>query len=502
MFTLNRAFISNSETQKLQIFRIINNSQKITLDQIESRLILGPVKIKRYINDLNKDLLLLSNRIEIKQTIHHEYYIQKTKFSSVSIFSELAYNYSCHSPVFLLLKILVGSKDMTIPELSQYINVSNTHLYRIIKKANIFLSNYNIFVKRDKNNFLSFYGSELNIRIFSYSFISQCIPNNVWIFSNLDKKHIVQSSSSFIHDAHMKTSDSDKVFIIWQIMLSRISKKDFVPNIPENQLEMLKFYTSFSVNLLNKHIRFSPNISNEIIYQEYLYLNFMFQVFLPESINSESKRRVSNATLASTNRGVLFIRELISKWKLNFNINLPEERSNDLLTHIVLLFNTAIVFDINLLKVWQIDQEQLIKQSDKSSKELESISEFLLKFAQDNQFDGLDLKYFKKTQIPYIANALFLEYKLLQNKVVNICIETTIEYNIRTFVMNKIQLIYSSSTVTFVSKIDQADLVISDRYEEIDSSKNLIIIVDLLSKEEWKNILNQIQQLIVARIFI
>lgn len=502
MFTLNRAFISNSEIQKLQLFRIISNSKNISHEELANRLKISTIKLQRYLSDLNNDLLCISHEVEIKQTNYHEYYLFQPDVTSISIFSELAYSYSSHSQIFILIKNIIGNIDMTIQELSQFMNISTTHLYRIVKKTNLFLRDYKIFIKRDSNNFVSFHGNEINIRIFIYSFISQCVPNSIWIFQTLDKNHIEHSSRLFLNDTMMQENDWYKVLIIWQITISRISKKNFVPDIPENQIEIFKFYTFFSIDILNKHIRFLPNISNDIIYREYLYLNFLFQVFLPESINTKSKQKVSSTLHDSNNTDVVFIRKILLEWMVRFHLNLTSSQFDNLVTRLVLLLHSAVIFDINLLKIWQIDQASITNQSNQDSKELEDISNFLIEFAQTNQFDDLDMSYFVKSQVPYLSNTLFLESKLLRNKIINIFVQTTVEYTIRSFIMRKIQLIYTSKTIKFVSEVAQADLVISDRYEEINSSKNLVIIVDLLSEEEWKNILTQIQKLIVEKIFL
>ena len=77
---------------------------------------------------------------------------------------------------------------MTLTQLCLDLHVSQSHMYRLIKKINQLLEKFQIQIRTDLNNRIVLAGKELDIRIFTYSFLTQSAPADLWLLPSVSHK--------------------------------------------------------------------------------------------------------------------------------------------------------------------------------------------------------------------------------------------------------------------------------------------------------------------------
>lgn len=235
-----REFISPAEEKKLEIFKVVCNSNGVTLVQLSEVLNIPQKSLQKYIYFLNEDLQLLSPHLLLSKNHYNQYFLDRTE-DDEPFYAQLMYHYLLNSTQYNLIHYLIGRPQMTLTQLCLDLHVSQSHMYRLIKKINQLLEKFQIRIRTDLNNRIVLAGKELDIRIFTYSFLTQSAPADLWLLPSVS--HInVEEFTAFFAVSHFDPLTKNKLAAFWQAVVSRTIQKKYLPPIPEKYMGLMNFY--------------------------------------------------------------------------------------------------------------------------------------------------------------------------------------------------------------------------------------------------------------------
>ncbi|STE38072.1 helix-turn-helix domain-containing protein [Enterococcus mundtii] len=158
--------LGKKNENKLAIFKSIifkERVEKLTLTQMQDQLGLSQVTIRNLIKEINNELETVVY-IEIK---NNEVTLLKNEYT----IEQIVNFYSVHDNGYKLLEVLfMKPKVYTVESLAQYLYISTSHLYKVVKKFNEQLCDYNISITIRKGVYLN--GPKRLIKNLFYEFLS------------------------------------------------------------------------------------------------------------------------------------------------------------------------------------------------------------------------------------------------------------------------------------------------------------------------------------------
>lgn len=495
-----REFISPAEEKKLAIFKYVCNSNGVTLVKLSEALKIPLKSLQKYIYFLNEDLQQLSPTLLLNKNNYNQYFVDCSEEEEQPFYSKLMYHYLLNSTQYHFIHSLIGRNQTTLTQLCLDLHISQSHVYRLIKKVNQLLEKFQIVIRTDHQNRIELAGKELDIRIFIYSFLTQSAPAELWLLPSISPKETAKFTAYFETSAFDQLT-KNKLAAFWQTVVGRSIKRKYLPIIPDKYLEMMEFYCFLPADILDSLFLSAEYVSDKTRRSEYLYLNFFLHVFLPGVVPQEKTQAIIQAIKYSKTDLVCFFTTMIEDWHAAFAPNQGKAEFEKLLSSCLLVFNLSIIIGIDLLEVWQLEHEMLTENAPTNDETYEAISQLLLTHVENYPFADLDKDYFKQTQLPYLAHLLYLETLMNTPPTVSIYIQTTIQYRTKQMIETRIRSIYAKASVTFVKQMEAADLLITDNYEEVMFSEKLVLLSNLQDEQEWAAIFAKINQQMMTKMF-
>jgi transcriptional antiterminator len=335
-----REFISPAEEKKLEIFKVVCNSNGVTLVQLSEVLNIPQKSLQKYIYFLNEDLQLLSPHLLLSKNHYNQYFLNRTE-DDEPFYAQLMYHYLLNSTQYNLIHYLIGRPQMTLTQLCLDLHVSQSHMYRLIKKINQLLEKFQIQIRTDLNNRIVLAGKELDIRIFTYSFLTQSAPADLWLLPSVSHKN-VEEFTAFFAVSHFDPLTKNKLAAFWQAVVSRTIQKKYLPVIPEKYMELMNFYCFLPEEILDSLFLSADYASEKTLQSEYLYLNFFLHVFLPGVIPQEKNQAIIQEIKHSDTDLVRFFTAMIKDWHDTFAPSQEVAEFEKLLSSCLLVFNLSI----------------------------------------------------------------------------------------------------------------------------------------------------------------
>jgi hypothetical protein len=496
-----REFISPSEEKKLEIFKLVCNTHGISLLKLSTLLQIPMKSLQKHIYFLNEDLNQLSIDVTLTKNSYHQYFIEIDSTNTQPYYSQLIYYYLLNSPQYQLVQYLITHNHSSMNQMCLDLHVSQSHMYRLMKKVNQILETFHLSIITNEKNIIEVAGKEIDIRIFIYSFLTQSAPSNLEVLPQNTPVE-AQKFKEYFDFANLDQLTKNKLFAFWKTIMIRTSQKKFLPKIPQEYQPLLNFYSFLPKEVLSSFAIPLSTLDEEVAQAEYLYLNFFLHIFLPSVVDQEKIALMIETFHHSKKRLVRFFYHMIRDWQETFIPTLPERDFDQLLNSSLLFFNLTILIDVDLLDVWNLEYNLLTDDSFyHDDRTYTGIADLLKKHMSDYSHEDLDKAFFVEKQLPYLTQLLYLETRMNQTANVRIFVRTTIQYRTKKMIETRIRKIYSADSVSFVSDIEQADLIITDNYEEVPVTDKLLLLSSVLNTIEWEALLARINQTIVKKMF-
>lgn len=495
-----REFISPAEEKKLEIFKLVCNTNGITLLKL-SKLLQIPLKsLQKHIYFLNEDLKQLSVDLALTKNSYNQYFIEVNN-EDTPCYSQLIYHYLLSSPQYQLVQYLIGHTDSSMAQLCRDLHVSQSHMYRLMKKVNQILKTFHLSVITNEENTIELSGKELDIRIFIYSFLTQSAPADLSLLPNSTSAE-AEKFNDFFDFARLDQLTKNKLFAFWKTIMIRTSQRKFLPEIPQKYQALLNFYTFLPKEVLGSFPTSLTTLSEEIIQAEYLYMNFFLHIFLPAVVDHGKNLAIIDLFHRSEKPLVLFFASMIRDWQQTFIPLMEEEDFDQLLNSCLLFFNLSILIDVDLLEVWNLEYNLLADDTlYHDDRTYTAIANLLTEHAMQYPYDDFDKTFFVEKQLSYLTQLLYLETRMHQTPKINIYVRTTIQYRTKKMIETRIRAIYSESSVSFTQDIEESDLIITDSYEEVAVTEKLLLLSSILNSLEWEALFAKINQTLMKKMF-
>lgn len=496
-----REFISPAEEKKLDIFKSVCNTNGISLLKL-SRVLKIPIKsLQKHIYFLNEDFKYLSVNLCLAKNSYNQYCIERNGDSAEPSYSQLVYHYLLSSPQYQLVQYLIGHTDSSMSQLCSDLHVSQSHMYRLIKKVSLILKKFHLSIYSNEENIVELAGRELDIRIFIYSFLTQSAPTE---FQLLSDQYITEFEqfNSFFYATLLDQLTKNKLFAFWKTITIRLSQKKYLPEIEKKAQALLNFYSFLPMEVLDSFFFSKTNLDKRIAQAEYLYLNFFLHIFLPAVVDRQKIQESIALVYQSKKPLVHFFIDMIEDWRQKFVPTMKQDSFDQLLNSCLLFFNLSIFIDVDLLKVWNLDYNLPDESSiDNNSQTYTAIAHLLTEHVNTFPNNDLDKEFFHRKQLRYLAQLLYLETTMHESPTIRIYIRTTIQYRTKMLIEARIRSIYSEKSVSFTKDIEGADLIITDNYEEVAITEKLLLLSDILNMYEWESLFAKINQVITKKMF-
>jgi AraC-like DNA-binding protein len=488
-------FISAANAHKLEILRELINSEQ-TLHELAQTFHISSSTTKRYITELNNELADFSGH-QIQKNENHHYRLTGDRKTAWDTYSKTLYFYGLSSLTFQLCQLFIGHKQLTLTKICEELHISISHAYRVIGKLNECLSSFQIQIVSNSEAVYYFKGTELNIRIFLFHFISQCIPSEVWLFPGIDKQEVQQKIASVFDISMMSTSTYHHLVCFLSITKSRIAGKCFLPKIKQPHQGMFNYYVFLTYEQVCQLL--PEQLDKKLLQTEYFYLNFFIRIFIPSVIGEDNFIGLGKQIYESNAPLAVFFNELLADWKNRFAPQIPDNLYYYFVYNATLVYNLSIFIYIDLLFIWDLDyfSASFIKNADHQL--MNEINTLVDRHIQDSQVKELDKDFFYQHQFSYLCNLLYIETKMLTQPVVMIHVSFFRDYHAIEFIKSRIYSIYNSKTIQFTHNPLLADIVITDKHELTTVAGEHLAINNFLEPSEWKMILTKINQRIVEK---
>lgn len=492
-------FITKTDSIKLSIFKELINHPGKSLNDLAETLSLSPNSAYRNLTSLITDIAKIDLPYKIEKKESHKYYLVGSEQNYLANYSKLSYYYGKESSMFNLCDLIMNSSP-TMTQICHELFISPAHVYRIIKKLNRYLKEYNLSVEFNLDAKLELLGNEKNIRIFMFNYITHCIPVTVWNFKEFTKKELrVKISDCFDMD-NIEVDVQHNLLVFWGIVFHRMYNKNFVDPVDKTFEEMFKFYSFLSENTIRQILPHRNNIKESILKSEIWNANFFLRVFLPEIIPDARNIDLGKKILHSPKPLVKFYVSLLDEWRSKYCIFLPEDRYYSFLNTAVLIFNLAIYIDLNILTIWSLE-DLLISESDKINYRLfKDITNTIKDHVLNYPLELFDKNFFLEKQLLYLSCLMYIESQQNISPKIQFYISLTKDFRTKEFIKERIALIYNEDLIDFVPDQAQADIVIADQYSKLPYNGVCFVVSDFMGKAEWNSLLTKINDTFLSKL--
>jgi hypothetical protein len=110
--------------------------------------------------------------------------------------------------------------------------------------------------------------------------------------------------------------------------------------------------------------------------------------------------------------------------------------------------------------------------------------------------------YLKEKGISPFTGLYYLETLMFLHPKLKIFMYFTTDFTSEKLLKNRIEQFYNSNVIIFVNKIEDANIVLTDSYEDYPTSIKTIPILNFLTTTEISNIMNSIHEELVNQIIV
>jgi predicted transcriptional regulator len=404
--------------------------------------------------------------------------------------------YVKQSSLYQTLTAILTKKYLTVESISTDVNLSTSNVYKNLRTIKLMISQFGgkLFLSPTGN----LEGNELGIRYFIFL-----------VYWNLFK--------TSVHMAEFKKVP--KEFFDINFLKSQMNIREPLSLSQEVKLKLLQMITA--VRLVNNHSYLTPsdeflsdiqyfyqgkNILNleefrvepEILKKESMILSYLIKGMIYNVSYFSERKAIVEQYRQSTLKIARLTQTILGDFQQEFDINLEKGREDE---SYYLLISLLIY-----LKHIQLDVDDFFENPiQQNEKYWETDSDFSFIYTHIQQF----LKqYQEKIRLTEIAEKQLI-YLLLYIYKVNKTNES-----IKLFVMNNgglsnaylikdtIRIVFNSDTVEFVDTASDADLIISDVYEEEKISIERFYFNNIYNEKNWKDLIEYIANLISRKAII
>ncbi|EJF48058.1 m protein trans-acting positive regulator [Enterococcus sp. C1] len=497
-------FVSNNRALKITLLELLCK-QPLNLSNFSNEHNIQKYTIKRYLNELQIELEDYGINFAFFFPDSNTCVLNDGNNNSSVLTQELVenvkYNYlQSYSPAFLLCELLCAGERPTISRLEQHLRLSKSQIYKVITEFNESINSRTISISFNKNSILDFFGDELDVRIFIYNFIVTCTPKKNWFFKNTSKHQIYSDIMRFEELKNVSKYTLEKLCTFFGILQSRLLLKKYLsPILPRFQSTFARFsYLEFST--LNFYFSDKRLLDKNIQNTEYLYLNFFLRVFIPDAISEKNVLDIGRYLESSKNSDHLFLSSFLNEWELTFGITLSETKRPILLYNSAILATFAFFIPNNISQFWA-NNNNFFQEDIININLFEKVVYFVTNFINDYSLPSDKKIYLLKKGVKYFSSLYYLETFMFLNPKLNIYMYFTNDYTSKILLKSRIEQIYNTDIIRFVSQAEDSDVILTDSNEDYPHHCKVILVDSSLTTKKLTVVIETIHKQLLKQIF-
>ncbi|MEI5993846.1 helix-turn-helix domain-containing protein [Candidatus Enterococcus mansonii] len=493
---MQELFMKKNEQLRFELLKLLIYSKKgLSTNEVSQKLNIPNHSFYIYRSQLEEDLAVVFKENSVILEKKETYYSITSSLNISYIIDTMRLYYIKISQTFSILNALSYRYYDSAEELSQNLNLSLSHTYKILGFFNQLLEPFDISInfssKKKQSNII---GNEKNRRLVMFYVYWSVYKGVEWPFKfspTFLQELPAPIDSQLLSPSQKMRLNYFQVITYWHLSykLELISlPKDFLPYLEVFQkVSPTSFADSIKESLRKRHV------SDQHIYEEELFFGFLARFFISNIDSPTNKIRIATMFIDSSLPITTFTSKFLNDFLKKYNVSLTQE--NYAASYYLIIFHLFYV------KFFTIDSPFSEISDDapftaESSDGLFKIHETeLAKFIHNNWNSEL---FPPISTIPslvtYLAKLLYLVL-ITSNKhrPLNVLIQHSKTIYGYDLIKNKLLIFFKDTTLRITFDINEADIIISDSFEK-NNDTPFFYFEHPEDTEAWKNLISFISQ--------
>lgn len=480
-------FLSSKAVLLLQLFKYIENADESpTLTEIMRQFSLSKITAIRYLKEIQQDLTELDPQLKLITTDNQYSVIYPKEHSFSATIFKLRYTYIVRTNSFQVMDALFRTNFSSIQALSEATNLSPSTIQNIIKPLKHYFHHFDVAITfRGSQNII---GNPLNIRIlmvYTYNAIyrGEILPDFV---TN-------RSQYALSVKDHLSFSQRHQLDILKSVTyFDLIQKKNAITLTPKLR-QLLS-----AINGTNSIMIKLPGFSEQVLHDESLLFSFLLRLLVANYDTLSDKITIAKAVLALDTAFTNDVHQLLQDFFIAFKLKQDNTSFLESFYYlvIVLIYLKFISVDVTDFLEFSITMSAFKEENINTEPVFKSLRKFLNEEAKTYP------KLLNNT-MGTMLNSLFfflLDYNV-QIKALKITVQYTKNFYAANMIIKSLQDVFSSA-ITFTDRIDQADFIISDSYENAENlNGDFFLFNNIFNPHDWSILLKTVLQLVYDKSF-
>lgn len=505
---MEHLFINRKEQVKLAICKEITFQSKfgITFSQIQTKYDLSTTTLNRYLDELDDELaLLFEGDIQIIfDDVLSAYFIQSANQQIRGCFIKiLRYHYMEEQTFFVVFEALLHHVYDSVDELAEQTNLSPQTIYKQLRLFNQLIEPFGaeLYIKDGRSNFR---GSEIGLRFFFYYvhwFIYGSVIPLPFEHPNysdlLDITELVASYSDH-GKRELTLSQKTKLKIMQAITLYKLKRQHRTLEMSEAFYQDIQFFKHPEVTLFDQ---FQGEYAKEVLDKEQAFFCYAVSSLIFDSDTEERRAEIVTAYEESHLSIARDVERMLAKLAEEFSFQFHSEGY-------VTSYYLVLIFAI-YMKYFAVDTSRYCEYSIQfmnlgySENQQTKVNQRMLSFAKEQAKRlEIDTKNWSESAFQHLAYILTICHDLNHSfNPVYVLLQITENVYMGEIIRKNIQDFFHGELVKFTDDLSQADVVISDTYEQENYRCPQVYLDNPYDASQWERVFSFLSEFLYKRSF-
>lgn len=493
-------FLKKKEQRKLLLLKhLLEQPTALNYGALLDQLNISLPVLKRDIQSINEDFKTIKefSTIEILSKEQTLYLRNLTPFNMPFLIKKIRLNYYLNSIHFQLFEYLFSNAKVSLASLAKELAISLPYLYKLLYLSNHFLASFDLYIDYSKKlDSILITGSKTNIRLFKTYFFWDITQGIHWLFTDLSSEEIFayipqEDIEYFLNLSAAKQSKYlQSIGTIHQLYPVDDYKLDLNNSFKETIMVFMNTNDfSYSLDGLLKN-NFVLNDSDRLL-NEQLLLNYSLRVFSSFKDSPIMQTRIGYELEQIDNELINYCKKMRQALLATFP-ELKQFSTTNNIEEKSLYFLTLFFANVFYIRFNPANYSDYLETHDQlilfDSDTFNQAKRFFDNFITTNPLTTTSEKSFldSQKQIAYL-----LIYNIISHykrSPIFICLYFSKNLFEEDFIRSELIKLLGKENVTIVENISEANIIISDFYEQPYQSNNYFYFDDITNKENWRKL--------------
>ncbi|EOD5407662.1 helix-turn-helix domain-containing protein [Enterococcus faecalis] len=489
--------MSKKEVGKLALLKYLSEQDGyVCKESVLKHFTISLSTLKRYISSMNEDLKQFKefNHIRILDRNGGFCLENPSPFSEQYVLKKMNFVYHTKSLQFQLFQKVFSYSVTSLTGLKTSLSISQPYLYHLLFNANLFLAPFRIKLdySMDSDSVIVS-GNSTTIRLFETYFFWSVNQGVEWPFDTISMDEIYAHFSAEELDTIFSASYSKQLKYLYSIaVIYKLHPLGQELDLNDSFKETMRvFQTGYDLSHPLERLLLDNQTeqSSQYLENERLFFNFISRVFSSYRDTATIQVRIGNQLLTLDNELIAYCKKLLKELILTFPKIKTIPEYNDF--HPQFLYFFSLYF-ANVLYI-QFDSSHL-QEFMVINPDINTVHSNLLEQSK-HFFDTFLKKFPLPTNQPISDFHLTLAYGLIYyftSKIEETRLSIYVHFSKNMFgsfyIEAELYKLFGRENILVVDKVKEADIIISDFYEDRYKKENYFYFDDVQNKKHWRKL--------------